>query len=80
MPAVFRLNGYRFFFYSDEGDPREPVHVHVTKDDADAKLWLYPEVRFAYNHGFDARTQRWLLAIVEGRREEIEHAWREHFS
>ena len=51
MPAAFRWNGYRFHFYSDEGDPREPLHIHVTKGDADAKFWLYPEVEQAYNRG-----------------------------
>ena len=71
VPAVFKERGFRFHFYSDEGDPREPWHIHVKKDDADAKLWLYPDVTFAYNHGFDARMQRWIATIVQERREEI---------
>lgn len=79
MPVVFRERGYRFHFYSDEGDPREPLHIHVVKDGADAKLWLYPEVCFAYNHGFDARTQRWLIEVVEAHRQKIEDVWHEHF-
>jgi len=80
MPAVFKQAGFRFHFYSDEGNPREPVHVHVFKDGVDAKLWLYPDVQFAYNHGFDARTQRWIVRTVTERRSEIEDAWNEHFS
>ena len=79
MPAVFRESGYRFYFFSDEEDPREPPHVHVMKDGIDAKLWLYPDVAFAYNHGFDARTQRWLARVVATRRTEIEDAWHDHF-
>ena len=39
MPVVFRERGYRFHSYSDEGDPREPLHVHVAKAGADAKFW-----------------------------------------
>ena len=80
MPVVFRERGCRFHFYSDEGDPREPVHVHVAKAGADAKLWLFPEPAFAYNRGFDARVQRWVLSVVNGRRDEIAEAWNEHFS
>ena len=38
MPTVFRIDGFRFFFYSNEGNPREPVHVHVRKAGAEAKL------------------------------------------
>ncbi len=80
MPVVFRLDGIRFHFYSDEGDPREPVHIHVARAGADAKFWLFPEVELAYNRGFDARTIRRLQEIVANHRSEIEEAWHEHFS
>ncbi len=79
MPVVFREGGYRFHFYSDEGDPREPVHIHVVKDNADAKFWLYPEVEVAYNRGFNARTMNQLRSLIEPRRGEIEEAWHDHF-
>lgn len=29
MPVVFRWKNLKFFFFSNEGDPREPPHVHV---------------------------------------------------
>jgi hypothetical protein len=80
MPVVFRERGFRFFFYSNEGSPREPVHIHVEKDDVEAKFWLKPEVRVAYNTGYDARTLRELLAIIGFNRRRIEGAWDEHFS
>lgn len=31
MPTVFRHDGFRFFLYSNEGSPLEPVHIHVLK-------------------------------------------------
>ena len=46
----------------------------------DAKLWLLPDVRFAYNRGFDASVQRWLLDLVERRGDKIMGLWNEHFS
>jgi len=79
MPGVFRDRGYRFHFYSNEGIPREPVHVHVQKGDADAKFWLYPTVSVARNQGFSARELAALLEVVEQRRAEIERAWNDHF-
>jgi hypothetical protein len=79
MPLVFRLRGFKFFFYSNEGTPREPVHVHVEKGDAEAKFWLKPEVRVAYNDGYSARTLRELLEIVEANKDRIERAWNEFF-
>src|SRR5277367_376297 len=77
MPEVFRERGFRFFFYSNEGTPREPVHIHVEKDQLEAKFWLQPEVRVAYNDGYDARTLRELLEIVEMNKNRIEDAWNE---
>jgi hypothetical protein len=79
MPAVFRLYGFRFHFFSDEGDPLEPMHIHVAKAGADAKFWLYPEIELAYNRGFNARTIKRLRDIVADHQNEIEEAWHEHF-
>ena len=31
MPVVLRLEGFKFFFYSNEGNPQEPAHIHVRK-------------------------------------------------
>jgi len=43
MPVVFRHGGLRYFFFSNEGVPREPRHVHVKGGGRDAKIWLEPE-------------------------------------
>ncbi len=80
MPVVFRLEGCRFFFFANEGDPREPVHIHVAKAGADAKFWLYPTTELAYNRGFDARMIKRLQEIVDERRDDIEDAWHEFFA
>lgn len=79
MPVVFRHKGFRFYFFSNEGDPREPMHVHVGKDGVDAKFWLWPDVVVAYNDGFSARTLRELAEVVTHRRREIANAWNEFF-
>ena len=80
MPVVFRENGYRFHFYSSEGHPREPIHIHVAKPGGDAKLWLYPEVRIAYNRRLNPRELREIEDIVLRRRQEIEDAWNSFFA
>ena len=79
MPKVFEWNGYRFHFYSNEGDPREPIHVHVNRGKADAKFWLYPAVERVYSFGLNARELGQVAEQVERRRDEIERAWHEHF-
>ena len=79
MPKVFDWNGYRFHFFSNEGDPREPVHVHVTRAPATAKFWIQPEAAVAYNKGFNAKVLSQLLSVIEMRAGEIERAWNDHF-
>jgi hypothetical protein len=79
MPTVFYERGFRFFFYSNEGSPREAIHIHVEKDDAEAKFWLNPVVHLAYNDGYDARTLRQLAGMVEANRVRIERTWNEFF-
>ncbi len=79
MPTVFQMRGFRFFFYSNEGNPLEPVHVHVEKAGAEAKFWLKPQVHLSYNDGYDSRTLRELHAIVETNRDRIERVWHEFF-
>ncbi len=80
MPKVFDWNGYRFHFFANEGDPLEPIHIHVAQAGADAKFWLFPEVELAYNRGYNARTIKRLQDVVEQRRAELEDAWNEFFT
>ncbi|HMO47085.1 MAG TPA: DUF4160 domain-containing protein [Rubrivivax sp.] len=79
MPVVLRYKGFRFFFYSNEGSPREPVHVHVRAGGAEAKLWLEEQVRVAVSIGFDAATLRELVSVAQANRETIERAWHDYF-
>ena len=80
MPVALRLDGFKFFFYTNEGCPREPAHIQVRKAGAEAKFWLSPGVRLARNDGFDARTLRRITGMVINHRDSLEKAWHEHFA
>ena len=80
MPVVFRHKGFRFFFYSNEGWPREPLHIHVRSADGEAKLWLDPAVAVAMSYGYDAAVLRELADVAEAHRELIERSWHEYFA
>ncbi|MBC8167612.1 MAG: DUF4160 domain-containing protein, partial [Bryobacteraceae bacterium] len=41
MPTILYVQGWRFYFYSNEGN--EPMHVHAVKGDAECKYWLYQD-------------------------------------
>ena len=78
MPVVFRHRGFRFLFYANEGDPREPVHVHAMRDGIDLAL-AGGERGLSYNDGFNAKTLRELVEVIGNRRDEIARAWNEFF-
>jgi hypothetical protein len=79
MPVVFRFNGIRFHFFSNEGNPREPLHIHAQRGECLAKVWMYPEVRLAENFGFSAADLRVILEQAELHAAEIERSWNEYF-
>ena len=79
MPVVFRYKGFRFFFYSNEGYPREPLHIHVRKGEAVAKFWLEPDISVAESYDLTSSELRELMEAVEKNRELIKRYWNEHF-
>jgi hypothetical protein len=62
MPTVLRVGPYRFHFYSREGI--EPPHIHVARDDSEAKFWLTP-VSLATSHGLRESELREIERLVE---------------
>jgi hypothetical protein len=80
MPVIFRYKGFRFFFFSNEGDPREPVHIHVKKGLAAAKFWIDPVVSVAQSRNITAVTLAELARVIEARKSLIERRWYEYFS
>jgi hypothetical protein len=77
MPNVLRVKGYRFFFFSLEG--QEPPHVHVEAAEKFAKFWLTP-VSLAKSRGFRSSELTEIQRIVEENRDLFEEKWHEHFS
>ncbi len=78
MPVVLRFKGYRFFFFSNEGKPPEPPHIHVRRGSARAKFWLTPTVSLASSYDLNGPELNELLGVVMENRELFEGAWHEH--
>ena len=79
MPCVFSLKGYKFFFFSNEGDPRERLHIHIRKGSKLAKIWLEPDMIIASSFGFSSKELNWILKLVSNRKAEIRSTWNEFF-
>lgn len=80
MLVVFRDGGYRYFFYSNEGSPREPAHIHVMGGGKDAKIWLEPDVAVADSYGFSSSELARILGVVASQRQRLLRAWHDHFA
>ena len=79
MPVILRHRGIRIFFFSNEGDPREPMHVHAQRGDCLAKIWLKPAMRVATSYGFNSTELKELTTVIEDNAALIERAWNDYF-
>jgi uncharacterized protein DUF4160 len=75
VPTLLVVDGFRFFFYSNEG--QEPPHVHVTRGGAAAKAWLQP-VRVAYSYGFTPSHLRRIRELTFEHQASFVERWHEH--
>jgi hypothetical protein len=77
LPTILRINGYRFFFFSNEG--QEAPHIHVEGYDGYAKFWLEP-VRLAQSKGYNATVQNNLRKLVVEHESLFVKRWNEYFA
>ncbi len=52
MPGIINLFGYKVYFWSNEGKPLEPVHVHVDKEVRKnaTKIWILEDGSVLLEH------------------------------
>jgi hypothetical protein len=85
MPQVFKIGSYWVYFWSNENDPLEPVHVHIALGAPTAnatKVWITKAGKcyLANNKSnIDPRTLRNMMKIIEARSSEIIEKWTEYF-
>lgn len=76
MPELMRVEGFRFFFWSNES--REPPHVHVARGDGYAKFWLSP-VTLAASSDFKPAEMRRIRELVAAHEGLFLERWHEFF-
>ena len=85
MPQVFKAGSYWIYFWANESDPREPIHVHVSEGapSADAtKIWVTRSGKTLLannNSGIRGNVLRNLRRIIEARSDEIVGKWKSFF-
>lgn len=75
MPSKI-IQGYRFFFYSNERN--EPPHMHIWKGGNEAKIWL-GALEFAGNYGFGEAELTKIRRITRSHLDELYDLWDSHF-
>lgn len=76
MPSVLRVGPYRFFFFMS--DRPEPPHIHVRRDEKNAKYWLEP-VELAKRAGFRTAELNKIERIIREHQQQLLEAWHETF-
>ena len=61
-PIFLKEKGYAFKIYSNE---EERMHIHIIKEDKEAKIWLEPKVEVAYKGDFSQHEINKIQSIVE---------------
>lgn len=85
MPQVFKMGEYWIYFWTNESDPLEPVHVHVAKGAPQAnatKIWITSAGRCLLcnnNSRIPERTLRNIMRMVEARSADVLDLWMSYF-
>lgn len=74
MPEVFRLMGFVFFFYANEGS--EPMHIHVRKAGGFAKYWIEP-IELEFSQGMKVNDLKIAEKLISDYVELIKSKWDE---
>lgn len=84
MPKCFKAFGYIIFFWSNENDPLEPVHVHIGKRISAncTKVWILSDgsVQLENNTSrIPAKDLKKLLRVIEVYSFNIVSQWENYF-
>lgn len=74
-PVFKRERGYTFKIFSNE---EERMHIHVIREDMEAKVWIEPRVELADNDGFAKHEINDIIKIVERNADSFKDQYRRH--
>jgi hypothetical protein len=85
MPQIFKIGSFWVYFWANENEPLEPVHVHISKGgpkENATKVWITRTGKCLVannNSHIPDHTLRNIIRILEARNEEITNAWIAYF-
>ena len=85
MPQIFKIGSYWVFFWANESDPLDPVHVYVCEGAPNAnatKIWVTRAGKCYLYHNYSRipeRTLQNIMKIIEACSEEVIQKWKSFF-
>lgn len=85
MPQIFKVGSYIVFFWSNENEPLEPIHVHIAEHNPKAnatKIWITrtgKAILCNNNSHIPKKDIRDLVRIIEANSWEIIQKWYDYF-
>ena len=81
MPQIFKVGSYVVYFWSNEGLPLEPVHVHIVQGvptENTTKIWITKAGKCllcSNNSRIPSRILKNIMEIIEARSQYIIGKW-----
>ena len=85
MPQIFSIGAYVIYFWSDEGKPVDPVHVHVAEGRPQrngTKIWITKSLRCIVAHNkskIPTHILNDIISLIEVRAMYICSEWKKQF-
>jgi len=81
MPQIFRIGAFLVYFWSNEGAPLEPIHVHISEGipaENSTKVWITKTGKCILcnnNSQINQRTLKNIMEIIEARNQDVINKW-----
>ena len=85
MPQIFKMGEYYIYFWTNENDPLEPIHVHVAKGSSSAnatKIWITSSGNCLLcnnNSRIPNHVLRNIMRTIETRSSFVVQMWQQYF-
>ena len=85
MPQIFKIGSYWIYFWSNESDPIEPIHVHVAEGSPipnATKIWITKKGKCYLcnnNSHIPKKVLNNIMRIIEARSSEVTQKWYDFF-
>jgi hypothetical protein len=75
VPTALIINGFRFYFWSNEEDR---AHIHIVKGEGNAKYWLAPKIECVFSYNYKRAEVRFIERVIKKEYSTLIKKWNDH--